>query len=224
MVKRLDPFLPPEETLQHETPRSLGTQLPALNLWLMCLLIGGSLKIYQCLPVSFGLGTSAYAEGAQKEAAPSEGGGAAQPQEPNPMLIGLDEVQILQKLKERRSEIDAASAAQEKKSQELKLLNDIMQKSINDLTQIKATLDSQSKSLQKEPQEALQKMAKLYEGMKAGQAAKILEDMETAVVSQIVGLMKKQLAANVIAALSDKKARSVTLHSLKIKASAESKT
>lgn len=227
MEQRLNVFLPNEEK---KSPPSSVSSVSA-RLWFGLFLFFGLVKVYQCAPFSIGIGASALAEshntetsavvGANTNDHPTELGVSKSKIDPNPMLIGLDEVHILQKLKERRAELDLVSEEQMKRQQDMKILNEVMQKNIQELTQLKAALDEQAKIMQKEPQEALQKMAKLYEGMKPAQASKILEDMETVVVAKILSLMKKQSASAVLAALSDKKARLVTTQTLQMKSPAK---
>lgn len=213
MNQYIEPFLPPQDCPKKGSRNGISS----IRCWLICLTVIGGGKIYYGSHLSIRMGGAplhaATPPTAQSDV-PKEKDKASQG---NPMVIGLNEVQVLQKLRERRVEIESSSEAQEKKKEEMKIINDIMQKNIQELTQLKNTLDTQSKSLQKEPIEALKKMAKLYEGMKPAQAAKILESMDTQVVSQLVSCMKKQIAAGVVASLSEKKAREVTLQTLKSK-------
>lgn len=220
MVKPLDLFLPPDD-LQGPCPASSRSHTQK---WCILFAIMGSLKIFQCLPFSLGIGSQVHA-GTAAESPNLESKinkvekveDKAPVSEPNPIPIGLDEMKVLQALRERSAELKSTSAAQDGRKKDMEIMNQVMQKNIAELTELKKILEEQAKSLQKEPQEALQKMAKLYEGMKPAQCAKILEDMETPIVAQIVGLMKKQVAAGVMAALTDKKARLVTLQSLQMK-------
>lgn len=229
MVKHLDLFLPPNELADSRPVLSCSP----MKKWCILLAFIGSIKAFQCVPFSFGVGSQAYAgtatEPAQREDTPlvvkkegkKEEDKAITVNEPNPIPIGLDEMKILQALRQRSAELQSTSKAQDERQKDMNMLNEVMQKNIEELKRLKATLDEQVKAIQKEPQEALQKMAKLYDGMKPAQCAKILEDMETPIVAQIMGLMKKQVAAGVMAALSDKKARLVTLQSLQMKQQAQ---
>lgn len=216
MTKKLDVFLPPEE---EKTPQPVKAQASPMRLWLITLIVGGLLKIYQCMPVSLNIGSPVVAEENESQQISERQEETSHPENDNtnPMLINMNEMQILQQLKKRRIDIEKQSKEQEDRRQEMEILNEVIKKNIIELNEVKASLDAQAQSLQKEPQEALQKMAKLYEGMKPAQAAKILEDMETIIVAKIIALIKKQVASGIMATLSDKKARAVTLQTLQMK-------
>lgn len=199
-------FLPKNKT----SPPGVGHRKlqQSTYIWLSCFFVLCAVKIYYALPIQASVGGApAYAE--EKPAENTD-------KLSNPINIGVNEVQILHKLKEKHNELLAKEAEQKQKEAELNILNDIAKKNMEALTQIKNALEA-SKKGQGGVQTAMSKTAKMYEGMKPNQAAKIMEQMDTGLVAQIIGLMKKQVAAQVVAALSEAKARDVTMRALNAK-------
>jgi len=121
-----------------------------------------------------------------------------------------NEVDLLQNLSKRREELD-----QREKDLDLKMrVLDASEKQINNKI-------SEMKTLQTELQKVLtmydekqntqiKSLVKIYENMKPGDAANIFNEMQMAILLEVIDKMSERKVAPVLAAMDPKKARDVT--------------
>jgi len=121
------------------------------------------------------------------------------------------EIEVLKSLSERRNELDIRAKDIERREALLKATEEEVDKKVSDLVNLKkdieALLDKQG-GMQKDRVDSL---VKIYEGMKPGQAAQILDSLEMDVVLAVLGNMKEKKSAPILALMNPKKAREVTL-------------
>jgi flagellar motility protein MotE (MotC chaperone) len=150
-------------------------------------------------------------------AAPSPAGAgptpppAAKPDALDPLAMSPSEMELLQKLSERRAELD-------KRAGELSQREVLLQAAEKRIDDKIAELQSLAKDIggivdkQSEESEARTKsLVKIYETMKPHDAARIFEQLDMGVLLSVFEHMKERSAAPILAALDPIKARAVTL-------------
>jgi flagellar motility protein MotE (MotC chaperone) len=157
-----------------------------------------------------------HAEKPPKPAAAAPAGAGPAPPPATPEAIDLQaispsEMELLQKLSERRAELDKRAAELSQRE----VLLQAAEKRIDDKI---ATLQSLEKDIagivdkQNEESEARTKsLVKIYETMKPHDAARIFEQLDMGVLLSVLEHMKERNAAPILAALDPIKARAVTL-------------
>ena len=135
----------------------------------------------------------------------------SKPEAIDPLAISPSELELLQKLSERRADLDKRAAELSQRE----VLLQAAEKRIDDKI---ARLQSLEKDIggivdkQSEEGEARTKsLVKIYETMKPHDAARIFEQLDTAVLLSVLEHMKERNAAPILAALDPIKARAVTL-------------
>jgi flagellar motility protein MotE (MotC chaperone) len=136
---------------------------------------------------------------------------AAKPEAIDPLTISPSEMELLQKLSERRAELDRRAAELSQRE----VLLQAAEKNIDDKI---ARLQSLAKDIggivdkQSEESDARTKsLVKIYETMKPHDAARIFEQLDMGVLLSVFEHMKERSAAPILAALDPIKARAVTL-------------
>ncbi|MCI5049219.1 MAG: hypothetical protein MRY32_02670 [Rickettsiales bacterium] len=139
------------------------------------------------------------------------------------------ELDILQSLSERREEI-------EKRSREIDLKDKLLQATelrindkINEIKQIKGEVQDLLKEYSQEEKRKVQGLVKIYENMKAKDAAQIFDELEMTILLQVVDKMSARKVAPILAQMDPIKAKVVTeqlaqfrrLRDIKRKVSAE---
>jgi flagellar motility protein MotE (MotC chaperone) len=136
---------------------------------------------------------------------------ASKPEAIDPLAISPSEMELLQKLSERRADLDKRAAELSQRE----VLLQAAEKRIDDKI---ARLQSLEKDIggivdkQSEESDARTKsLVKIYETMKPHDAARIFEQLDMAVLLSVVEHMKERSAAPILAALDPTKARALTL-------------
>lgn len=120
-------------------------------------------------------------------------------------------MQLFEDLAKRRSELDGRErelatraallqAAERNLDQKYKELNDLR-------SEVKELLQQQSD----EETARIASLVKIYEGMKAKDAARIFDTLDMDVLLQVIGKMSERKSAPIIAAMNPERARSVTI-------------
>jgi flagellar motility protein MotE (MotC chaperone) len=155
---------------------------------------------------------SAHAAVAEAPATPATSLGAADRGQPGDSLsMSPAEIELLQRLSERRAELDKRAAELSQRE----ILLEAAEKRIDEKI---AKLDSLQKDIggivdkQTEEDEArIKSLVKIYETMKPHDAARIFEQLDMPVLLGVVEHMKERNAAPILAALDPAKAKAVTL-------------
>jgi flagellar motility protein MotE (MotC chaperone) len=154
----------------------------------------------------------AHAVVAEAPATPAAPPGATDHVQPGDSLsMSPAEMELLQKLSERRAELDRRAAELSQRE----ILLEAAEKRIDEKI---AKLDSLQKDIggivdkQSEEDEArIKSLVKIYETMKPHDAARIFEQLDMPVLLGVVEHMKERNAAPILAALDPAKAKAVTL-------------
>ncbi len=125
-------------------------------------------------------------------------------------MMSPSEIEVLQKLSERRAGLDRR--AQEMSQQEvvLKAAEQRVDEKLAKLQSMEKEIGGQLDKETQQGDERLKGLVKIYETMKPREAARIFEELDTPTVLDVLGGMKEAKAAPILAAMDPAKAKSVT--------------
>ena len=160
-------------------------------------------------------GAPAAAETTAETAAPLSTAGAKGSRESavpaaDPLMMSPSEIEVLQKLSDRRAALDRR--AQEVTQQEV-VLKAAEQRVDEKLAKLKAMEQEIGGLVDQQAQQGdarLKGLVKIYETMKPREAARIFEELDTPTVLDVIGQMKEAKAAPILASMDPSKAKSVT--------------
>lgn len=118
---------------------------------------------------------------------------------------------ILQELKQRREELESREQEFLLRLNALNVLKQELETKIVTLTKLKTNLESSLQQYANHEREMNAKLVKIYENMKPSDAAKIFDDMQTAVLLDVVEQMKETRIAPILASMDPEKAKELTI-------------
>ncbi|KYG70425.1 hypothetical protein AZI85_00270 [Bdellovibrio bacteriovorus] len=157
--------------------------------------------------VEFQMTGQAYAEEAPKVSAPAAP--ADKPAEAAPAAASMSSVEIdhLQKLNERKKELDAREEELNRMEGELQVQKVELEKRLKDLEEMRAKISGILEERVKADDQKVDTLVQMYTNMKAPQAAKVFETMDEDLAIEILGRMKKKNAADIMNLLKPEKAQ-----------------
>ncbi len=133
------------------------------------------------------------------------------------LYLDENQVRVFKALSDRHDKIDQQSEQVEQQRKLIELGEKKLSEQINSLQEMKKSIEEAKQSLTKEEENNLNKMIKIYEGMKPEEAAEIFNKMHVVVVSKLIQGMNQKKAAPILAAMDKNKARMVTLEMIRPK-------
>jgi flagellar motility protein MotE (MotC chaperone) len=129
----------------------------------------------------------------------------------DPTLLTQSEIDLLQKLAERRVKID--ERAKELKTREalLAAAEARIENKIQDFKALQATIESLIVTYDEQQDAKLMSLVKIYENMKPKDAARIFEELEMEVLLEVAERMKERSLAPIMAKMNPQRAREVTI-------------
>lgn len=121
------------------------------------------------------------------------------------------EVDLLQNLAKRREEIDQRDAMVQQREATLKVTEDRVNQKLVELSGLKVDIEKLLDLQKKKQDEQVMSLVKIYSDMKAPDAARIFNTLETPVLLSVVSHMKEQKSAAIIAAMEPERARELTM-------------
>ena len=121
------------------------------------------------------------------------------------------EVEILQNLAERRQQIDARAREVDAQEALLKAAERRVQEKIGELKKLETKISGLIREHDEQSEAQLKSLVKVYENMKPKDAARIFEELEMAVLLDVVERMKEAKIAPILASMDPGKAKSVTV-------------
>jgi flagellar motility protein MotE (MotC chaperone) len=129
----------------------------------------------------------------------------------DPTLLTPQEIDLLQRLSDRRREIEA-------REQELKVRLGLLtaaeariDRKIAELKNLQGEIESRIKVFDEQQEKKMESLVKIYENMKPKDAARIFEDLEMDTLLEVAQRMKERKLAPVMAKMNPEKAREVTV-------------
>jgi flagellar motility protein MotE (MotC chaperone) len=144
-------------------------------------------------------------------AAPADGAPADKPQSVDPLSMSPSEIDLLQKLSERRAALEKRDAELSQREVLLQATEKRIDEKIAKLAAIEKDIGGIVDKQNQEDDARLKSLVKIYETMKPHDAARIFEQLDMAVLLGVVEHMKEMKAAPILASMDPAKARAVTL-------------
>jgi flagellar motility protein MotE (MotC chaperone) len=129
----------------------------------------------------------------------------------DPLAMSPAEVELLQKLAERRAELDRRAAELSQREVLMQATEKRIDEKIARLQALERDIGGIVDKQAEEDDARLKSLVKIYETMKPRDAARIFEQLDLPVLLGVVEHMKERSAAPILAAMDPSKARTVTL-------------
>jgi len=129
----------------------------------------------------------------------------------DPLSMSPAEVDLLQKLAERRAELDKRAAELSQREVLLQAAEKRIDEKIAKLAELKKDIGGIVDKQSQEDQDRLKSLVKIYETMKPVDAARIFSQLDMPVLLGVLENMKERNAAPILAAMDPGKAKAVTL-------------
>lgn len=129
----------------------------------------------------------------------------------DPLLLTDEEIDLLQRLGERRTEIDRRAAALEQRGALLEAAETRIDEKIIELESLKVTLESLLIQHDEQEERQLLSLVKIYESMKPKDAARIFEELDMVVLLEVIERMKERKTAPILAQMNPRRAKTITI-------------
>ena len=147
-------------------------------------------------------------------AAPAATTAAASPDKPqtlDPLSMSPSEVELLQKLADRRAELDKRAAELSQREVLLQAAEKRIDDKIAKLASLEKSIGGIVDKQSEEDEARIKSLVKIYETMKPVDAARIFSQLDLPVLLGVLEHMKERNAAPILAAMDPTKAKTVTL-------------
>ena len=128
----------------------------------------------------------------------------------DPTLFTQAEIDLLQRLADRRIELETWRKDIEMRERLLKATEKRLDKKVAELNVIQQTIKGLLKQYDKEQEAKLKSLVKIYESMKPKNAAVIFGELDMPILLDVVERMREARAAKILAKMSPKKVKRVT--------------
>lgn len=128
----------------------------------------------------------------------------------DPMSFTQNEVDLLQKLAERRQDLETRSRELDMREGLLRAAEARIDKKIVELKSVQASIEGLLNQHNEQEDAKMKSLVKIYESMKPKDAARIFERLEMPVLLDVMARMKEQKVAAIMAEMDPGKAKAVT--------------
>jgi flagellar motility protein MotE (MotC chaperone) len=142
------------------------------------------------------------------KAAPSADG--AKPGMKDPLLLSPAEIEVLQELSQRRTQLDKRAADIDQQQVVLQAAEKRIDEKIAKLQELQKSIQVSVDKQNAADDARTQSLVKIYETMKAADAAQILSQLDMPILLQMLGHMKEAKTAPILAAMDPAKAEAIT--------------
>jgi flagellar motility protein MotE (MotC chaperone) len=226
--------LPPITGQREPAPGAASSgKPPIVRVLPLLIIIGGvmlSVRVTDIFRGTFGLGSVSVAElQAQqpaKPAAPPAAPSPAQPAAAAPPAAATPastssgdatggtmtqtEMDVLQKLQERRGSLDVRERDIERREALLKAAEDQIDRKVAEMKTLQHTIEGLLRQYNDQEDNKMRSLVKIYENMKPKEAAKIFEQLDMSILLEVLERMKEQRVAPILAEMDPSKAKGVT--------------
>ncbi len=120
------------------------------------------------------------------------------------------EIELLQRLAERRETLEERSRAAEKQQALLRAAEARIDQKVRELKSMQATIEQLIKTYDDQQEAKVRSLVKIYENMKPKDAARIFEELDMETLLLVAERMKERKLAPIMAQLNPTKAKDVT--------------
>lgn len=149
--------------------------------------------------------TKAAAQPPAPAAVPPPPGG-----EGEPPSFTQNEIDVLQKLSERRESLESRERDLSLRENMIKAAETRIDKKIGEMKALQASVEGMLKQIDDQDQNKMKSLVKIYENMKPKEAAKIFNELDMPVLLGVLNLMKEQKIALIMEAMDPVKAKELT--------------
>jgi flagellar motility protein MotE (MotC chaperone) len=129
----------------------------------------------------------------------------------DPTLYSQADVDVLQKLAQRRTELESWANDLAMREQLLKAAEGKVEDRVGELKTVQTSIKGLLKQYDQEQENKLKSLVKVYETMKPKDAARIFEELDMDVLLDVVERMKEAKLSPILAAMASDKAKTVTI-------------
>lgn len=130
--------------------------------------------------------------------------------EGEPPTFTQNEVDVLQKLSERRESLDARQRDLDLRENMIKAAEGRIDKKISEMKSLQANVESMLKQVDDQDDGKMKSLVKIYENMKPKDAARIFEQLDMPILLGVITHMKEQKVAPIMEAMDPMKAKTLT--------------
>jgi flagellar motility protein MotE (MotC chaperone) len=120
------------------------------------------------------------------------------------------EIDVLQKLSARRSELEGRAKEIDGREALLKAAESRIDKKITEMKTLQGTIEGLLKQYNDQEDTKMKSLVKIYENMKPKEAAKIFEQLDMPIMLDVIERMKETKVAPIMAEMDPSKAKSLT--------------
>lgn len=120
------------------------------------------------------------------------------------------EMDVLEKLRERRTAIDARERDVERREEMLRAAESQIDRKVAEMKTLQSTIEGLLRQYNDQEDNKMRSLVKIYENMKPKEAAKIFEQLDMSILLEVVERMKEQKVAPIMAEMDPMKAKGVT--------------
>lgn len=124
--------------------------------------------------------------------------------------LSQTEMDVLQKLQERRTAIESREKDVERREALLRAAEDQIERKISEMKTLQNTIEGLLRQYNDQEDNKMRSLVKIYENMKPKEAAKIFEQLDMPILLDVVERMKEQRVAPIMAEMDPSKAKGVT--------------
>lgn len=128
----------------------------------------------------------------------------------DPFNLGKSQIELLQSLADRRQELEQRERTLVQREGLLAAAEHRIDQKIGELNGIKTEIEDLIRKYDKQEEDQLASLVKIYETMKAKDAAKIFDALDMDILLQVIERMKASKTAPVLAAMTPERAKEVT--------------
>ncbi|CDL00926.1 conserved protein of unknown function [Magnetospirillum gryphiswaldense MSR-1 v2] len=125
-------------------------------------------------------------------------------------VFSQTELEVLQKLQERRGTLDARERDIERREALQKAAENQIERKITEMKTLQSTIEGLLRQYNDQEDSKMRSLVKIYENMKPKDAAKIFEQLEMGIMLDVVERMKEQKVAPILAEMDPTKAKNLT--------------
>jgi flagellar motility protein MotE (MotC chaperone) len=138
-----------------------------------------------------------------RKTAPAEGS-------PEAGAMSSSEIEVLQKLAERREDLDQRGRELDMREGLLKAAEARIDKKIGELKTLQTSIDALIKKHNEQEEAKMASLVRIYEVMKPKEAARIFEQLDMPILLDVIERMNERKVAPILAEMNAAKAKSVT--------------
>ena len=130
---------------------------------------------------------------------------------PDPFHLSDEEFDLLQSLAERRQQLERRERRIDQRGALLSAAETRVEKKIAELETLKATIEGLLEQHEAQRNKRIASLVKIYSSMKPKDAARILEELDSVVLLQVIRQMPERISAGILAEMSAKRAKTITV-------------